>query len=302
MKIILFGGSGFLGRHLITRLLASGHRITLVTRRPNSIVDIVSPSVVVKSWFPLEGLPSVIDGSDGVVNLIGESIGAKRWSAARKQAILSSRVDSTRAIVDAMAKAPKKPGVLVNASAVGYYGDVETGDVTEDHPQGNDFLATVCARWEDEAKKATQFGLRVVMPRSGVVLANDAEAFRRILLPFKLFAGGTLGSGRQWFPWIHVDDETKAIIHLLEKPDVSGPVNLVAPDAVTMKQFCSTLGRVLHRPSWIPVPAFVLRTVLGEMADALVLGGQKVVPQRLPESGFRYVFPKLSEALAEILR
>ncbi len=302
MKIILFGGSGFLGRHLLSGLSARGHQVTVVTRRPNFVVDTPSPSVTVKTWFPLEDLHTIMDGADVVVNLVGESIGAKRWSESRKLEILSSRIDSTRVIVDAIGKASRKPKVLLSSSAVGYYGNIESGDVTEDHPPGTDFLASVCVQWEDEAKKAGQFHVRVVIPRSGVVLARDAEAFKRMVLPFKLFAGGTLGSGRQWFPWIHIDDETNAMIHLLENSTISGPVNLVAPEAVRMKEFCSTLAKSLHRPSWAPVPAFVLRLVLGQMADALVLGGQKAVPTKLLQGGYSFRFPILEEALGDVVR
>ncbi len=302
MKVVLFGGSGFLGGHLIAALSASGHHITLVTRRPPSEVNVVSPGIEVKSWFPPEGLSSILDGAEGVVNLIGESIGAKRWSIPRKQVILSSRVDSTRAIVDAIAKTHNRPNVLLNASAVGYYGNVESEVATEERPPGEDFLATVCARWEDEARKAGKLGVRVVMLRSGLVLAKDAEAFRKMVLPFKLLVGGTLGSGQQWFPWIHVHDEIGAMIHLLEKTDLSGPVNLVAPEAVTMKQFCSSLGGALHKPSWAPVPAFVLRAILGEMANALVLRGQKAGPAKLLRSGFTFKFPNLEQALVDILK
>jgi uncharacterized protein len=301
LNVVLFGGSGLIGRHLIARLSAQGHQITLVTRRPDSLRDVVSPSVTVKSWPPPDGLSSIIDGVDAVVNLTGESIGAKRWSESRKREILSSRVDSTRAIVAGIGRTSRKPRVLLNASAVGYYGNVEKGDVTEDHAPGNDFLAEVCIKWEEESKKAIQFGMRVVTPRSGVVLAKNAEALRRMILPFRLFAGGTLGSGRQWFPWIHIDDEAAAMMHLLETPDISGPVNLVAPESVTMRQFCSALGKALHRPLWAPVPAFVLKTLLGEMADALVLGGQRAVPSVLVASGYRFTYSELSKALAEII-
>ena len=302
MKIILFGGSGFLGSHLIQKLAATGHEVILVTRRPNSLVDTVPASVSVKSWFPLEGLSSIINGSDAVVNLIGESIGAKRWSPARKQEILSSRVDTTRSVVNAIGRTTRKPSVLLNASAVGYYGNVPDGEIVETHPSGNDFLADVCARWEAEALKVEQFGVRVVMPRSGLVLSDDGGALPRMLLPFRLFAGGTLGSGKQWVPWIHIDDEVNAMIYALGNSEISGPINSTAPEAVTMKQFCAAIGKAMHRPSWAPVPAFVLRTILGEMADALVLGGQKAVPTRLLESGFEFKYRKVEEALRSILR
>lgn len=300
MKTVLFGGSGFLGSHLLSQLLGSGHNVTLVTRRPDKVRSEISPTVTIVPWTPAEGIAGTIDGSDAIINLSGESIGERRWSAKRKDEILSSRIDTTRAIVDAIGNASKKPTVLLNASAVGYYGNVENDEVTETYPAGTDFLAGVCQRWENEAMKAEQLGIRVVLPRTGVVLAKNGGALERMILPFKLFAGGPLGSGKQWFPWIHIEDEIRGMIHLLEDEKLSGPVNLTAPGPVTMKQFCSALGKAMHRPSWAPVPAFILKTVLGEMADALVLGGQKVLPKKLLESGFRFRYAHVNQALADI--
>lgn len=302
MKTVLFGGSGFLGRHIIPKLSAADHTLTLVTRRVVDVRRIVPASMEVRTWDDPKGITSIIDGSDAVVNLCGESIGAKRWTAGRKEKILSSRVETTKKIVDAIGQASSRPSVLLNASAVGYYGNVETGDVSEDHPPGNDFLANVCVRWEEEAKKAERLGVRVVLQRSGVVLAKDGEAFRRMVLPFKMFVGGTLGSGTQWFPWIHIDDEIGAMMHLLEHQSISGPVNLVAPGSVTMKQYCSALGNAMRHPSWAPVPSFVLRIALGEMADTLVLSGQKAVSRKLTGSGYQFRQPAIGNALAEIVR
>jgi uncharacterized protein len=301
MKIVLFGGSGFLGRYLIKRLAESNHEITLVSRRPDVVQKKVHRAVTVKPWMPLDSLSSILDGKDAVVNLAGESIGSGRWTAARKQAMLSSRVDTTRSVVEAIGKTTKKPPVLLNASAVGYYGNVPEGDVTETHSPGKDFLADLCVRWEAEATKAEKYGVRVVLPRTGIVLARDGGALQRMLLPFRLFAGGPLGSGNQWFPWIHIEDEINAMVYALENSAIAGPVNFAAPESVTMKQFCSALAKAMHRPSWAQVPAFVLRTILGEMADALVLGGQKVVPKKLTESGFEFKSGRLESALKSIV-
>ena len=261
-----------------------------------------SPTVEVKAWLDPAGLAPIVNGADAVVNLTGESIGARRWSAKRKQEILSSRVETTRTIVEAIGRTSKKPSTLLNASAVGYYGIVENGEVTENHPPGNDFLADVCVRWEEEARKAERFGVRVVLPRTGVVLAKDGGALRRMTLPFKLFAGGPLGSGNQWFPWIHIEDEIGAMNHILQHPTISGPVNLAAPQPITMRQFCSALGKAMHRPSWAPVPTFVLKIILGEMAEALVLGSQKAVSQKLLDSGYRFKYSSIDDALAQIFR
>jgi len=300
MRITLLGGSGFLGKHLISALSASGHSITLITRRPQTVRQTVPPAVEVQRRSTPEALASIINESDAVVNLTGESIGAKRWSRKRKQEILSSRVETTRNVVEAIGRTSKKPSVLLNASAVGYYGNVQSGDVSERHPPGTDFLADVCVQWEAEARKAERFGVRVLLPRSGVVLANDAEALQRMMVPFKFFVGGPLGSGAQWFPWIHIDDEIGAMVHLLGNPTATGPYNFVAPESVTMRQFCSVLGKAMHKLSWAPVPSFVLKIVLGEMAEALVLGGQKAVPQKLMESGYQFRYSGIREALAQI--
>ena len=301
MKIVLFGGSGFLGKHLVPKLLAKGHNVTLISRRPEIVRRKIVPFVEVKEWSTPEKLGSLLEGTDAFVNLAGESIGAKRWSASRKDEILTSRIETTRTIVETIGKMSKKPSVLLSASAVGYYGNVENEEVTETHPPGKDFLADVCVRWEAEAMKVGRLGVRVVLPRTGIVLANNGGALQKMLVPFRLFAGGPLGSGNQWFPWIHIEDEINAIIYTLEHPAISGPINLVAPEAITMRQFCSALGSAMRRPSWAPVPSFVLKVVLGEMAEALVLGGQKVVSRKLIESGYRIKFSRIDEALAEIL-
>jgi uncharacterized protein (TIGR01777 family) len=194
-----------------------------------------------------------------------------------------------------------RPRVLLNASAVGYYGNVETGDVTEEHPAGNDFLGKLCSRWESEAMTATHLGVRVVLLRSGIVLDPNAGALQRMLLPYRLFIGGPLGSGLQWFPWIHREDEIRAILFALDREQITGPVNLAAPSPATMREFSRALGKVLRRPSAFTVPPFILRTVLGEMSD-MVLTGQRVVPRKLLKEGFDFQFPVLSEALADLLR
>ena len=205
----------------------------------------------------------------------------------------------TGAIVSAIGQARKKPSVLVSASAVGYYGHVEYGDVAETHSKGNDFLAAVCERWEQEARRAEAYGVRVITPRFGVVLEKEGGALKRLLLPFKLFLGGPLGSGKQWFPWVHRDDVIEIISFVLQNPKVSGPVNVTAPEPVTMKEFCTALGKALHRPSWAPVPAFVLRTILGEMS-LVVLTGQRAIPKKLLEAGYTFKYPQLTGALSAI--
>ncbi len=304
MKIVVAGGSGFLGKALLKKLIEANHSVALLSRNPRAAQSNVPSSVQVEQWDAksVGNWAQRIDGADAVINLTGESIGGKRWTAKQKEMILSSRIDSTRAVVEAIRQATLKPKLLINQSAVGYYGNVEVGNVTEDHPRGTDFLGEVASRWEVEARKAESLGVRVVTPRTGIVLDKNGGALQKLLLPFNLFIGGPLGSGRQWFPWIHLEDEINAFLFALENPKLSGPVNLAAPESVTMKQFCTALGKAMHRPSWAPVPGFVLKILLGEMAGPLLLGGQKVVPEKLSEAGYKFRFPKLEEALSDILK
>ncbi len=303
MNILVTGGTGFLGRALLKRLLEEKHSVVLLTRHPDAVKDLGGDSIEIEQWDGKTTDPWLhrVEGVDGVVNLAGESIGAKRWTEARKASLVGSRIDATRAIIAAISRAKKKPRVLVNASAVGYYGDVKSGDVTETYPRGSDFLPGLCDQWEKEAGRAEGLGVRVVIFRIGIVLEKDGGALQRLMLPFKLFVGGPLGSGQQWFPWVHRDDVVDAILFALNNLNLSGAYNLATPDPVTMREFSTALGRAMRRPSWAPVPAFVLRAMLGEMSGT-VLTGQRVVPRKLQEAGFSFRYPKLDGALAAILR
>jgi hypothetical protein len=207
-----------------------------------------------------------------------------------------SRIESTRSLIEAIAKAKQKPGFLLNASAVGYYGPRGDELITEESPPGTDFLSRVCVEWEEEAKKAEPLGVRVIRLRTGIVLGPNGGALAKMVPPFKLFVGGPLGSGMQWMSWIHRDDEVGLILHLIENSRASGAVNATAPNPVRMKEFCQTLGKVLHRPCWAPVPAFALRLMLGEMADML-LTGQRVLPTAAQKLGYQFRYPHLNEAL-----
>ncbi len=300
MKIVLAGGSGFIGRGVLEKFARESHTIVLLTRQPSRTYP-AWPTVRSVQWDArtVGAWAAELDGADAVLNFAGEPLDAKRWTLRQKEVIVFSRVDATRALVEAMRQAKNKPPVLVNASAVGYYGPVEHEEVTEDHGHGSDFLAHVVHEWENEAEAATQLGVRVVRLRMGVVLARDGGALRKMALPFKFFVGGYLGSGKQWFPWVHRDDVTNVVDFVMKTPSLSGALNVVAPDAVTMKQFCDVLGRVMGRPSWMPVPGFVLTVALGEMADML-LTGQRVVPAKLTEHAYRFLFPKLEDALRAI--
>lgn len=303
MKIIVAGGSGFTGKALIPRLVAEGHEVVLLTRNPSAARLRVDQRATFVQWDGRTSGPweSHVDGTDAILNFAGEPLDAKRWSTAQKKKIIGSRVDATTAIVNAMRAVSRRPSVLVNASGVGYYGPVENGEITEEHPRGSDFLSETTSQWENAAHAAEALGVRTVMLRTAVVLGDGGGALKKMLIPFRLFVGGALGSGRQWFPWIHRDDLVGVIMFVLRNKSVSGPVNAVAPESVTMKEFCSTLGHVMHRPSWAPVPSFVLKVALGEMS-AMVLTGQRAVPKALERHEYAFKFPNLSSALSDILR
>ena len=309
MRIVIAGGTGFIGGLLIPKLSAAKHQIIILSRNPEPAPTRISSAVqanteapVTTEWWDGTAVgrwAESIDGADAVINLAGESIAGKRWTRARKLDLLNSRIFPTRAIVEAIRRAGKRPSVLINASAVGYYGSVEMGDVRETHPKGYDFLANLCARWEDEARAAEAFGVRVTRLRFGIILDKEGGALKKLLPPFRLFAGGWLGSGRQWFPWVHRDDVTGMITFALGNGAISGPVNVAAPEAVTMKQFCRALGKVLKRPCWAPVPGFILRVALGELAGML-LTGQRVVPRKALDAGYTFQYPSLTPALEAI--
>ena len=247
---------------------------------------------------------SVVDGADAVVNLTGESIGARRWSKAQKARIRDSRMLATRSVVAAIKAAPRPPAVLINASAIGYYGDRGAEQLTETSKPGAGFLADLCVEWEGEATRAATASTRVTLIRNGLVLERErGSALDRMLLPFKLFAGGPVGSGRQYMSWIHRTDWIDLIRWALTDSSApAGPLNGTAPAPATNAEFSKALGHALGRPSWLPAPAFALRLALGEMADELLLNGQRVLPSRPLELGFQFKFPKIDHALGEIFQ
>lgn len=296
MRVTIAGGTGLLGRALTCALRGHAHDVTVLTRRPRVSGDLGwHPGSSSGTWVEL------VRQSDAVVNLAGEPLDARRWTASRKEAILDSRVRTTRAIAEALASAAPRQAVLLNASAIGFYGPHGDELVTEATPAGNDFLASVCQAWEHEAQVAA-VSRRVVLLRTGLVLDRARGALPRLELPFRFFAGGRVGSGRQWWSWIHVEDWVSMTLWALERVQLSGPINLTAPNPVTNAQFARALGRVLKRPAIVPAPAFALRAALGEMAGALVLSGQRVIPERATEGGFRFRYPDLEGALAAIYR
>ncbi|MBN3893210.1 MAG: TIGR01777 family protein [Nostoc sp. JL31] len=305
MKVAITGATGFVGSRLVQRLQGEGHTIVVLTRNTTFAQKVFPseafPSVEIVAYTPNASgsWQSVIASCDGVVNLAGEPIGEGRWTPERKQEILNSRKLGTQKIVEAIANANPKPSVLINASAIGYYGTSETATFDETSLSGNDFLAQVCQAWEAEARKVKDAGVRLVILRFGIVLGNGG-ALGKMIPPFKLFAGGPIGSGRQWFSWIHVDDLVNLILQALTKPEIEGVYNATAPNPVRMADLSQTMGQVMNRPSWLPVPAFAIEALLGDGA-IVVLEGQQVIPKRTVQTGFEYKYPNLQSALTQIL-
>ncbi|WP_392482691.1 TIGR01777 family oxidoreductase [Nostoc sp. C110] len=305
MKVAITGATGFVGSLLVQRLHGKGHKIVVLTRNTAFAQKVFPseafPNVEIVAYTPNTSgsWQSVIASCDGVVNLAGEPIGEGRWTPERKQEILNSRKLGTQKIVEAIANANPKPTVLINASAIGYYGTSETANFDETSQSGNDFLAQVCQAWEAEATKVKDAGVRLVILRFGIVLGNGG-ALGKMIPPFKLFAGGPIGSGQQWFSWIHIDDLVNLIMQALTKPEIEGIYNATAPNPVRMADLSQTLGQVMNRPSWLPVPAFAIEALLGDGA-IVVLEGQQVLPKRTVETGFEYKYPNLESALRQIL-
>ncbi len=300
MKVAITGATGFVGSRLVEKLQKQGHQPLILTRNREAALK-AFPAMEVVTYTPTESSSwqDAIAGCDALVHLAGEPIAQNRWTAKQKEEILNSRKLSTQKIVEAISKANPKPTVLVNASAIGYYGTSETASFEETSPSGNDFLAEVCQAWEAEAQKVKEAGVRLVILRLGIVL-GDGGALAKMIPPFQLFAGGPIGTGRQWFSWIHRDDLVNLILEALTRSDLEGVFNATAPNPVRMSELCQTLGETLNRPSWLPVPGFALEALLGE-GSKLVLEGQQVLPKRTTSYGFKYQYPTVKEALAEIL-
>ena len=305
MKVAIAGATGFVGSRLVERLHSEGHSVLVLARdseRARRVFPASAyPNLEIVAYTPAESgdWQNSIAGCDGVVNLAGVPIAEERWTAARQQAILDSRKLTTAKLAEAIANANPKPSVLVSASAIGYYGTSETAEFDENSPAGDDFLATVCKDWESAAQSVKNAGTRLAILRLGIVLGKGG-ALAKMLPPFKLFAGGPIGTGKQWFSWIHRDDVVNLILYALQNPQIEGVLNATAPNPVRMNEFCETLGAVLQRPSWLPVPGFALELLLGDGAK-VVLEGQKVLPKQTLASDFQYQYPNLKSALEEIL-
>jgi uncharacterized protein len=301
MKIAIAGATGFVGSRLVEQLQAEGERVVILTRNPQQASSRF-PQAEIVGYNPLKSgeWQTAIDGCDAIINLAGEPIAEKRWTPAQKRVMLESRQIGTEKIVEAIDKANVKPPVLINASAIGYYGTSETSKFDEKSPAGTDFLAEVCTKWETAAQAASAKGTRVVILRLGIVLGENGGALGKMLAPFSAFVGGPIGSGRQWFSWIHRDDVVKLIIAALKDAQMQGIYNATAPNPVTMAGFANTLGTVMNRPSWLPVPNFALEALLGEGA-IVVLQGQQVIPTQTLAQGFEFEYPNLTAALVAIL-
>ncbi|KAI9132768.1 TIGR01777 family oxidoreductase [Acaryochloris sp. CCMEE 5410] len=305
MKVVVTGATGFVGQRLIERLQEEGHQVLALVRSPDKAAKLFPSqkfsNVNIQGYEPQASgdWQKSLSGWDGVVNLAGEPLVGDRWTTSRKQEIINSRAVGTQKLVEAIAAADDQPSVLVNASAIGFYGTSETATFDESSNPGDDFLAEVCQSWEKSAQSATDAGTRLVIFRIGIVL-GDGGALAKMLPPFQMFAGGPIGSGKQWFSWVHLDDLVNFILTALTDTSKSGVYNATAPNPVRMNGLCESLGKVLNRPSWLPVPDIALELLLGEAAQ-LVLEGQNVRPEKTQADGFQYKYETIDSALKQIL-
>ena len=309
MRIVIIGGSGFIGRRMALEAAARGHEPVIISRNNKRAAaafkdrGLSLAGLEFCEWDGKNPGPwySEVDKADGVVNLAGEPIAAGKWTPQRKKRIVESRINVSRTLFKALHQVAAGSKVLVQASAVGYYGSRGEESLREDSGPGRGFLAETAKEWEKSAEDAARLGLRTVYIRTGVVLGLDGGALPRFLTPFKYFVGGHFGDGGQWFPWIHIEDQARAMTHLLENKEAEGPYNLAGPTPSRLKDFCRDLGRVMGRPSWAPLPGFLLRALMGEMADELLLTSQKISSEKLEDSGFVFKHRTPLEALRDIL-
>jgi len=302
MRVIITGGTGLIGRALTRSLSNQGHEIILLSRSPERARNLPQGARA-ERWDgrTAAGWGSLAGDTDVIVNLAGENIGAGRWTPERKRRIRESRIHAGKAVVEAVEEAAEKPRVVIQASGLGYYGCRDEETITEETSPGDDFLAEIAVEWEASTESVEAMGVRRAVIRTAPVLSMDDGAFPRMIRPFKLGVGGPLGSGKQWFPWIHIADEVGAIRFLMENPEADGSFNLTAPNPVRNADFARTLGRLMRRPASLPTPGFVLRLLFGEMATVL-LGGQRAIPQRLLDLGFSFRFPQAESAMKDLLQ
>lgn len=307
MKIVIAGGSGFLGSPLAEMYAEDGHDVRVLTRALASGATRHDPGTgvpgITQVGWAADGASgpwaSALEGADGVINLAGESLASTRWSPAAKTRFRDSRILATRSLAAAIRAAAAPPAVLISGSAVGYYGPSDSRPITESDPPGTDFLAQLCADWENAARQAERPGTRVVLLRTGIVLERSGGALPEMMRPFRFFAGGPLGSGRQYVSWIHRLDWIEIVRWIVQTPVVSGPVNATAPHPVTNRHLSNALGRAMHRPSFLPAPGFALKIVVGEFADS-ILTGQRVLPARAQKDGYHFRYPEIEQAFRGI--
>ena len=305
MRIVIAGGSGFLGHRLTAGWLAAGDEVTVLTRNPGRSAGNLLRGTVARRWSPPvvdDELVATLRGADAVVNLAGVPIGGRPWTPSHRRAILQSRLDATGAIVEAMSRLPAadRPRVLVNASGIDIYGDRPDGEMTEESSPGDSFLAGVVVAWERSARAAETLGVRVVLARTALIVAPEAVAWRLVLLPFRLFAGGPLGSGRQRFTWIHVDDAVGLYDRAVRDESIVGPLNMVAPEVPTQRDLAREIGRAMHRPALFPTPALLLRALLWGQAD-IVLHGRVAVAAKALAAGYQFRFATVELMLRDVL-
>ena len=306
LKIVAINGAtGLIGRHLTLKLINKGFRVIVLTRNTENAKKIFNEyqNINYLSFSGeklLDELVSGINGSYGIINLAGASIGDKRWTESYKKLLYDSRINSTELLVESMSVMKAKPSVFINASASGYYGLEMNGESDEYSAPGNDFLSRLVADWESTSLKAKKLNIRTSVIRTGIVLSEKGGALERMLTPFKFFAGGPLGNGRQWMPWIHIDDLTELFTYIIENDKMSGAYNGIAPEPITNKQLAKAIGKILGRPSIFPAPAFILKLLVGEFAKYL-LEGRKIIPKRTLESGFKFKYTDIETALENVL-
>lgn len=303
MRILITGGTGLIGRALTAQLAAAGYEVLVLSRAPERVTELPAGARAIR-WDgrSAQGWGPLADGAAAIINLAGENIGGGLWTSARRERIRLSRLNAGRAVVEAVQAAAQKPRVVLQASGIGYYGPRGDEPITEAASAGHDFLAQVAVPWEASTAPVEALGVRRVILRSAAVLSRAGGVLPLMALPFRFFVGGPLGNGRQWQPWIHLADEVGAIRFLLEHEEAAGPFNLVAPGVVTNADFGRALAKVLRRPYGFPTPAFALRLLLGELADGLLLNGQRAIPERLLALGYTFKFPLVEQALADLLR
>jgi len=301
MRVVITGATGFIGRALCKALHKDYEVIALSRDAGRAAKSIGDWAKVIEwdgrttgSWF------QHANGAFAIINLSGENIASGRWNESKKAGILHSRLDSAKAVLEVIKQVDKKPTVIIQASAIGWYGPRQDEQLDEDSMPGKGFLANVCRDVESSAEEIEKLGIRCAVIRTGVVLGRDGGAFAKIVKPFRFYLGGHLGNGRQWFSWIHLEDEVSAIKFLMANENLKGAFNLTAPQPVTMKEFCKILGKVMHRPAWLNVPAFAARLAFGEMADEMLLSGQKVLPKRLLNTNFNFKYTNVKQALIDI--